>query len=63
MSTPHRSSCPEFGTQAGPIRRPCTCDAELGMAWWNNLTEPERSRWLARANSAVPADAWAAFKE
>lgn len=38
-------------------------DAEFGMAWWNNLTEPERSKWLARADSAVPADAWAEFKE
>lgn len=37
-------------------------DAELGMAWFNGLTERERTEWLRRANSAVPADAWAAFK-
>lgn len=37
-------------------------DAELGMRWWNQLREIERAYWLARANSAVPADAWAAFQ-
>lgn len=37
-------------------------DAELGMAWWNNLAESERAEWLRRAGSAVPADAWEAFK-
>jgi hypothetical protein len=37
-------------------------DAELGMAWWNNLNEVERLQWLERANSAAPADAWAEFK-
>lgn len=34
---------------------------ELGMAWWNNLTAEERAEWLNRANSVVPADAWALF--
>lgn len=62
MSIPHRPSCPEFGTQGGPIRRPCTCDAEAGMRWWNALTKTERAAWLKRANSAVPADAWKEFK-
>jgi hypothetical protein len=37
-------------------------DAELGMTWWNRCTERERARWLERAGSAVPADAWEAFK-
>ncbi len=37
-------------------------DAELGMAWWNQLSRFERAQWLARANSAVPAEAWAAWK-
>jgi hypothetical protein len=37
-------------------------DAELGMIWWNRLREIERAHWLARADSAVPVDAWAAFK-
>lgn len=31
-------------------------DAELGRAWFNDLTRLERAEWLARANSAVPAD-------
>lgn len=37
-------------------------DAESGMTWWNRLTEIERAHRRASANSAVPADAWAAFK-
>lgn len=37
-------------------------DAELGMAWWNNLPEYSRAAWLREAKSDVPADAWAAYK-
>jgi len=37
-------------------------DTELGMIWWNRLTRRERARWLAIARSAVPADAWVAFR-
>jgi hypothetical protein len=37
-------------------------DAELGMTWWNRLTERERAEWLRRADTAVPAEAWEAFK-
>ena len=37
-------------------------DALLGMAWYNGLTRRERSEWHQRAGSAVPADAWAAYK-
>lgn len=37
-------------------------DAEVGMASWNGLTRPERARWLDVAGSAVPAEAWAAWK-
>jgi hypothetical protein len=37
-------------------------DAGLGMAWWNRISERERAQWLRVAGSAVPADAWAAFK-
>lgn len=36
--------------------------ADLGMAWWNHLTEQERAVWLQRAGSAVSADAWAEFQ-
>jgi len=32
------------------------------MIWWNRLREIDRARWLARADSAVPADAWETFK-
>jgi DNA-binding transcriptional regulator YdaS (Cro superfamily) len=37
-------------------------DAQAGMNWWNRATEAERREWCARAGSALPADAWAAFK-
>lgn len=39
-----------------------TIDEENGMTWWNSLTEVARSYWLSVAGSAVPADAWAAYK-
>lgn len=44
-----------------PNRNP-TADEIAGMQWWNSLTEAVRSDWLARADSAVPAEAWAAYK-
>jgi hypothetical protein len=37
-------------------------DAELGIAWYNGLNPAERRQWHAVARSAIPADAWAAFK-
>lgn len=37
-------------------------DAERGMNWWNALPEYSRAEWLAEAGSAVPADAWEAYK-
>jgi DNA-directed RNA polymerase subunit N (RpoN/RPB10) len=37
-------------------------DAETGMAWFNTLPEYSRAAWLAEAGSAIPADAWAAYK-
>jgi hypothetical protein len=40
----------------------CTQDARAGMAWFNHLTPTQRSHWLTCARSAVPADAWEAFK-
>jgi hypothetical protein len=39
-----------------------TPDETAGMVWWNSLTEADRTAWLARAGSAVPADAWVAYK-
>ena len=35
--------------------------AELGVLWWNGLTEDERRLWLLRADSATPAHAWEAY--
>lgn len=41
-----------------------TKDDELGMAWWNSLTERERAKWSAAAgNTGVAKDAWEAFKK
>lgn len=37
-------------------------DAEAGMRWWNAMAREDRAYWLERARSAVPADAWAAYK-
>lgn len=36
-------------------------DVQLGMTWWNGLTEERRSYWLSKAVSAVPYAAWLAF--
>jgi hypothetical protein len=42
---------------------PMTRDDELGIAWWNSLTEQERARWSAIAgNTGRVKDAWEAFK-
>ncbi len=37
-------------------------DARAGMAWFNGLAPTERRHWLEVADSAVPADAWEAYK-
>lgn len=37
-------------------------DDEAGMRWFNAITPTERKRWLRRAGSARPVDAWRAFK-
>lgn len=37
-------------------------DDLAGFAWFNSLTDGERSFWLGQAGSAVPAAAWSAFK-
>lgn len=39
-----------------------TPDETAGIVWWNSLSEVERAACLARAGTAVPADAWTAFK-
>lgn len=38
-------------------------DAVRGVEWFNSLDRAERAHWLDVAGSAVPADAWAAFKQ
>lgn len=37
-------------------------NARGGIAWWNRLSRAERRHWLEVADSAVPADAWEAYK-
>jgi hypothetical protein len=38
-------------------------DACLGLAWWNELTERERSAWMfAAGDTGVAADAWEFYK-
>jgi hypothetical protein len=44
-----------------PIPTP-TGDDLAGLSWFNGLTDGERAHWLQQAGSAVPADAWTAFK-
>ncbi|SAL79709.1 hypothetical protein AWB66_06101 [Caballeronia telluris] len=31
-------------------------------AWWSSLTELEQAAWLAKADTAVPAVAWALYQ-
>lgn len=38
-------------------------EENFGVEWWNHITEDERAYWLERAKSAVPADAWIAFRK
>ena len=37
-------------------------DAMRGIAWFNSLSPTERRHWLDATGSAVPADAWVAYK-
>ena len=37
-------------------------DGQNWMNWWNALSPKDRAFWLAFAASAVPSDAWEAFK-
>jgi hypothetical protein len=45
-----------------PLTPPELDDAKRGTAWFNGLSRFDRAFWLGAANSAVPADAWAAYK-
>jgi hypothetical protein len=37
-------------------------DDELGMAWWNGLSEAERAKWAKAAGTGIAKDAWELFK-
>jgi hypothetical protein len=37
-------------------------DDELGIAWWNGLSEAERAKWAKAAGTGRPKDAWELFK-
>jgi hypothetical protein len=39
-----------------------TADEQLGIAWWNGLTEEQRAYWLREANTAIVAEAWAQIR-
>jgi hypothetical protein len=41
---------------------PPMTDDELGMAWWNGLSEPERAHWSRLAGTGLAKDAWELFK-
>jgi hypothetical protein len=54
--------CIELQSVSGSIPKP-TKDDELGIAWWNGLSERERARWSREAgNTGRAKDAWEAFK-
>lgn len=48
--------------QTSAAIRALKSDTEAGIAWWNSCTERERAHWCKVASSAVPADAWEAYK-
>jgi hypothetical protein len=39
-----------------------TSDEQLGIDWWNGLTEERRAHWLAKAEYPTVAAAWALFR-
>lgn len=57
-----RASCESIEGMKNEHDREPTPDETAGIVWWNSLAESDRAAWLARADSAVPADAWAAYK-
>ena len=57
-----RASCASIEKMKHEDDREPTADEAAGMVWWNTLKEADRAAWLARACSAVPADAWMAYK-
>lgn len=51
---------------AEPLREAVTdrrvASDEVGMRWWNSLTDRERAYWLDAAGSARAVDAWRAYR-
>jgi hypothetical protein len=37
-------------------------DDELGMAWWNGLSDRDRTKWARLAGTGRAKDAWELFK-
>ena len=57
-----RASYESIEGMKNELDRVPTPDETAGMVWWNSLAETDRAAWLGQADSAVPADAWAAYK-
>src|SRR5882757_3532217 len=54
---------PPTNTSANNPPGVMTRDDELGMAWWNALSERQRAKWSTIAgNTGRVKDAWEAFK-
>jgi hypothetical protein len=41
---------------------PMTNDDEVGMVWWNRLSEQDRAQWAKAAGTGIAKDAWELFK-
>ena len=37
-------------------------DDQIGMAWWNTLTDRQRAEWAAKAGTGRAKDAWELYK-
>lgn len=46
-----------------PKSQECTPDEQRGVDWWNGLSEADRRVWCLAANTAIPAQAWAYYKQ
>lgn len=59
----HFTEYPDEGV-FGPLGQIATSDNQLGIAWWNQLSDVQRTHWmLAAGNTGIVADAWAVFKK
>ncbi|MFN9473241.1 hypothetical protein [Acidovorax sp.] len=46
-----------------PVNGKPTLDEQMGMAWWNSLSDADRMKWATEAGTGVVADAWSLFRE